>query len=359
MEKQKKILIINLGGIGDILLSFPALKALRDFYQGYGISMLVTSRAYQLIKGLSYIDEAFAFSVEYGGSFGLRKFINNFRILFSLKKERFELAINMRTILSDKSARKIKFMLDIINPQKKAGRDTEGRGSFFDIRIPETDLGDKCEMEYDINMVKALGGEVTDKNIALGIEEGIVKKVEGMLRDSGLPGVDEALVCIHPGGMPSRRWPVENFAVVINALNAKVRCKFIITGAADESGLVRIISSRVHCPVIDFTGKLSVLDLAALIKKCSLFISNDTGPMHIAASLKVPQVAILGPGDIKRYNPCYISDKAVVLYKKADCSPCFKISCGELKCLSVISPEEVIDAALRGIARDKGNPVLP
>jgi len=347
MLRQKKILIINLGGIGDILLSFPALKALRSFYQGYGISMLVTSRAYQLIEGLPYIDQAKAFSVEYGGSFGLSNFFNNLGTLFSLRKEKFDVALNMRTILSDKSARKIKFMLDIINPRIKAGRDTEGRGTFFDIKIPETDLGDKCEMEYDIDMVRVLGGKVIDKNIDLRIEEGIVKKVARMLYDAGVSSVDENLVCVHPGGMPSRRWPVENFAAVINALKTKVKCKFIITGASDESELARSIASGVNCPVIDFTGKLNVLELAALIKKCSLFISNDTGPMHIAAGLKIPQVAILGPGDIKRYNPCYISDKAVVLYKKADCSPCFKISCGQLKCLSVISPEEVIDAALR------------
>ncbi|UCD35851.1 MAG: hypothetical protein JSU90_03195, partial [Nitrospiraceae bacterium] len=85
----------------------------------------------------------------------------------------------------------------------------------------------------------------------------------------------------------------------------------------------------------------------ALISRYSLFICNDTGPMHIAAALKTPVVAVFGPGYFERYNPGHITDKAVSLYKRADCSPCNRITCDSMECLAAISAEEVTEAALK------------
>ena len=86
--------------------------------------------------------------------------------------------------------------------------------------------------------------------------------------------------------------------------------------------------------------------LTALIKIAGLFITNDTGPMHIAAALGTPLVAIFGPGYLDRFDPRHISDKAKVLYKKSDCAPCDKFRCSLQKCLSAIYPEEVAEAGL-------------
>lgn len=343
---MKHILIINLAGIGDLLLSTPALKALRNLYLGAEISILVPSRVYEIVKSLSYIDKVFIFNIEYGGIVPFSKILRNLKILLTLRRNQFDIAINMRTLVSKRSAQKIKILLDIIKPKIRVGRDTEGRGYFFDIKIPETDTGTKYEMEYNIDTVKALGAKIIDKTIDFEIDEESVEKVEKILERENI-SKETILIGFHPGGRPSRRWSIENFVKVVEEVHRRIPSKLVVTGGKDEISLTKKFVRISHAKVINLAGMLSIKELGALIKRCNLFISNDTGPMHISAILRTPLVAIFGPGDIAHYNPRNISEKVVVLYEKVDCTPCAKIKCGSMKCLKGIRPEEVIEAVLK------------
>ena len=334
----RRILIINLGGMGDLLLSIPALKALRNHHPLAEISILIVSRVYESIKDLPYIDNVFFFHKKY---FPVG-FLKNVRSLLILRKKRFDLAINMRTIHSKSSAGKIKLLLDIINPKIKAGRDTEGRGYFFDLKIPENNRARKYEMEYDIDTVEALGVDVTDRNVNFEIDDKDVEKVSKILKSEGISKTD-IIISIHPGGMPSRRWPIDDFSKVINEIYRKISCKFVVTGEKREFGLANKLLKLTNAKMTNLAGRLDIKELGALIKTCNLYISNDTGPMHIAAILKTPLVAIFGPECLARYDPRNISDKAVVLYKKVDCSPCNRVKCKSMRCLRAISPEEVVE----------------
>lgn len=344
MDIPKKILIINLGGIGDILLSTPALKALRRHYVDSRISMLVVPRSYELVKDLTFVDEVFIMPSRFSLKSFCLEIFSDLKLLVILRKKHFDLAINMRTLVSKKSAIKIKFLLDIINPKIKAGRNTDGYGRFLDIGIPETSLGQKYESEYDIDTVRALGAEVIDKTIDFEISQESIKKVEALLNEAGIREND-TLIGIHPGGTPSHRWPIENYAKVINEIYEKTSAKFVITGGKEDFGLAKKLILGKNARVLDLTGQLAIQELGALIKKCRLFISNDTGPMHIAAILKTPLVAIFGAGYLTRFDPRSISDKAVVLYKETDCAPCDRLDCDSIKCLKAITPGEVRQAA--------------
>jgi ADP-heptose:LPS heptosyltransferase len=345
IEKVKKILVINLGGIGDILLSLPSIKALKNKFPYAKICILIIPRVYEVIKNSSCVDEIFLFRK------GINFFWGDLRTLFFLRKEHFDLAINMRTLVSKSSAKKIKLVMDIIKPKIRVGRDTQGLGYFFDIKVPETLIGQKWELEYDIDTVKALKADVFDKNIDLKIDEESISRLNKILEKENVDK-ETVLIGIHPGGMPSRRWPIENFAKMINKIYKELNCQFVITGGKDEIELVNRLKKITNTKVINLAGRINFDELLALIKQCNIFISNDTAPMHIAAILKTPLVALLGPGDIKRYDPRYISGQVVVLYKKVDCSPCNKLSCKELKCLKIISPEEVVERVL-GLLRPK------
>jgi heptosyltransferase II len=338
---RNKILIVNLGGIGDLLLSLPALKALRGLYPQAEIDLLVAPQAEELARDFSCVNNIF---------------VININILLSLRKKRFDLAVNMRTLASRSGSLKIKLLLDIIKPFKKAGRDTGGRGGFFDIKIAETDIGQKYEMEYDLETVEALGAEHIDREIGLKVEKDAERSVSQLLENEGISAKD-ILIGIHPGGMPSRRWPVSNFARVIEEIARKEPVKFVITGAESESGLAAQLSqAAADIKSVNLCGKLNLKQLLALIKRCDLFISNDTGPMHIAAALKTPQVAIFGPGDIIRFDPRNISQKAVVVYKKPlDCLlPCNKVKCSSIACLKAVSVEDVVVAVLELLQKNKG-----
>lgn len=339
-QRSKKILILNLGGIGDILLSTPALRALRQKFPQGGISILTFRSSYEAVKDLPYLENIFLFEKR---PWPIAMF-KNLAVLFRLRKEHFELAVNMRTMLSQKSARKIKLLLDIIHPKIKAGRDTEGRGSFLDIKIPETNLGQKYEREYDLDTVKALGViEVKDKSLDFEIEAATIAKVSILLGENGVLPQD-LIIGIHPGGKPAHRWPVENFSRVINEISKKINCKFIATGSVEETAMVERLKKEAEGKLINLSGRLNLKELGALIKRCSVYICNDTAAMHIAAVLEVPMVAIFGAGYLKRFDPRNISDKAIVLYSNADCAPCDKLRCCSMKCVTEITPLQVIQA---------------
>ena len=200
-------------------------------------------------------------------------------------------------------------------------------------------------MEYDLDVMRAIGVEVTDRSIDFIIDNDVERKIKDLLEREGIMRGD-ILICLHPGGMPSRRWPLENYACLIDRLRAGIPCKFVITGSRDEVNLGRYLAEISPRDVKNFCGKLNVAELGALIKICGLFIVGDTGPMHIAAILNTPLIALCGPGDITRFDPRNVMPDAVVFYKKAACSPCEKYRCDDLRCLKAIKPDEVMKAAL-------------
>jgi ADP-heptose:LPS heptosyltransferase len=345
----KKILIINLGGIGDLLLSLPALKAIRSRFPQAAITMLVAKRLDSFVRGLSCADDVTGLSISGRDRFSILAAPMNLFTLLGLRIRHFDLALNMRTLVSDESAAKIKLLLNIINPGSSAGRDTDSRGYFFDIKVPERLMGDKAEADYDADLVRALGAELPEIDAGIEADAHSCRIVDRLLLKEGVHGSD-VLVGIHPGGLPSHRWPAENFTRFMNTLFKDRQAEgrqaiFVITGDRNDLKLADAIAKKSSIKAINLAGRLTMPELAALLRRCSLFISNDTGPMHIAAMLKVPQVAIFGPGYIKRYDPSRISDKAAVLRKSVECSPCDKPDCKDLKCLKAVTVDEVLAAA--------------
>ncbi len=344
-KAKSKILIINLGGLGDVLLSVPALQALRRRYAGSEISFLVSARNYDFAQSLAIADRVYKFYLEYGGTIPGGKIARDIGTVNSFRRRKFDLAVNMRTLASHQSARKMKLLLALINPRVKAGRDTAGRGDFFDIKIPETDPGQSYEMDYDIATAAALGATVTNKKITLKIDEQARQTMNQVLARENITAAD-ILIGIHPGGLLSRRWPKERFRQVIEELRQRVTCKFVLTGSKDEFRLAEDLAGANKSQIINLAGKLTILELEALVERCRIFLTNDTGPMHLAAVLNTPLVAILGPGEIIRFDPRNISDQAVALYHKADCAPCSKKECASLKCLQAITVTDVVAAVI-------------
>ncbi len=342
-DEIKNILVVNLGGIGDLLLSTPALRALKKDFPSAKLYLLVVGRCREAVERLSCVDGVFVFPAEKDW----RGIIACILSILKLRQIKMDLAVNMRTLVSEKGALKMKILFKLINPRIKAGRDTSGRGGFLDISIPETDIGEKSEIEYDIDTVKALGVAVIDKNVDFLVDEKTMLDLRDMLSQSGI-GAKDILIGINPGGRPSRRWPRDNFVELIKAVKKEYKAKFVITGVgADEIELAETIAAKSGPDVVSLAGKLNLSQLASLISMCRLYITNDTGSMHIAAILNTPLIAIFGPGHLKRFDPRNIFSEAVVLYQKTVCAPCNRFKCSSLQCLTAVLPEEVAEAAIR------------
>jgi len=240
------------------------------------------------------------------------------------------------------------FLFCIVNGRVSAGRDTNKTGFFFKVKVAETEPGMKYEMEYDIDVVRAIGCQVTDRTIKLNIGDEERAAVDALFKKRGT-GLDALVIGVHPGGMPSRRWPLHRYRQVMEQDLYSLSLYFRGYRWADEVALTRELCCQMECEVIDTTGKLSVLSTAALIQRCALFISNDTGTMHIAAVLGIPQIAI-SAGQLNRFDSRLINPKAVVLYNRTTCSPCNHFSCRSLRCLKGISVDMVVESAFKLLA---------
>jgi ADP-heptose:LPS heptosyltransferase len=332
-----KILVVDLGGIGDLLLAQPALRALRQKYPQAMIDTLVVSRCVELIRSYGLFDHVHICQ---------RNIFGFLPVLANLRRSRYDLAINMRTMISWPGAIKMFALFSCIGGRISAGKDTNGKGFFFKIKVAETEPGGKHEMEYDIDAVAAIGAQVIDRTIRLPVGQESRDRVENILRIHDIkPG--DALIGVHPGGMPSRRWPLAHYRKLMDGLHAACPGAFVIIGGTEENALAAELCRGREYPVVDLTGNLSILETAALIQRCALFISNDTGTMHIAAVAGTPQVAIFGPGQLTRFDPRIISQKAVVLYTKSGCAPCNNFTCSSLRCLKAVTVQMALDAALK------------
>ncbi|MFC1496714.1 glycosyltransferase family 9 protein, partial [Candidatus Margulisiibacteriota bacterium] len=273
--------------------------------------------------------------------------LKSLNTICKLRHNNYDLAINMRTIVSWPASIKLSILIDLINAKKCAGRNTERRGQFFDISIVETDNGTQYEMDYDIELVKKIGAKVYSREVVLNIKPEVQARVKKLLKENGIEDKDKVVV-IHPGGMPSRRWGTKKYIELISKLNSKGRFKFILTGTGNEGKIINEISES--CPyTINLCQKLSIFELGCLIRTGHLMVSNDTGPMHLAAVLKVPQIALFGPGDLMRYDPRNINKRAAVVYHKTYCAPCNETNCDKLECMQKVSVEEVAEKSMKAL----------
>jgi lipopolysaccharide heptosyltransferase II len=161
------------------------------------------------------------------------------------------------------------------------------------------------------------------------------------------------LVMLQPGARYwFKAWPAERFAELAGRLAEKHGCAILIGGDAKERDLAEAIRAGARTSVVPLAGRLTLLQYAAVLKRCALFVGNDNGPMHMAAALGVPVVALFGPSNPAEWGPR--GARVEVLYKGLDCRRCFHPTCtrGEESCMRQITVDEVSAAAGRLLARN-------
>jgi ADP-heptose:LPS heptosyltransferase len=337
-ENFKRILVINLGGIGDTILSSPALKALRARYPDSCIDFLSVDRVSDLVASYGLFNTMYRFPSNDISRAAMT--------LLQLRRNKYDLVMNMRTMVGWSGCLKMFFLVKCINGKYTAGRDTDKMGFFFDIKIPETYRGDKPEYEFDFALVKALGADVSDTSITVPLTLRDTEHASALLaKNNILP--DAFIIGINPGGQLSRRWPKESFIRLIGLLFEASDCAVILTGSSNERELCAAIASafdgRKVADLSDQTG--SITQLAAVIKTCKLYVSNDTGSTHVCVSTGVPGVFLYGGGNTVRFAP-RDSSRYKIIQKNVPCSPCEKYFCDTMTCMKTISVEEVYAAII-------------
>ncbi len=329
-DRVRAVAVIRIDRIGDVVVSLPALKALKDVFPRCRLSLILREQNLPLLKGLAWIDEL----VSYKGFWETVGF---------LRKRHFDLVVDFLLDYSLKTA----LLVYLSQAGIKAGFDLEGRGRLFNTALKPEDEK-KLMSQYLLDLVRSLAGlsglnkdELKDSVPELQVSDEDAAFAEDLLREKGIER-GGLIIVLHPGGhYPSQRWKVEGFAQLADELVSKYQAKIIIVAAAGEEAmlnkLIGLMKSR-PCVISGF----SLDKTAAIIAQGSIFIGNNSGLLHIAAALGRPTVSTMGPTVPWLWMPQ--GNNQIVMRHNLECAPCSRGVCSEHKCMELITVEEMLKA---------------
>ncbi len=337
VKPSARILITRTDRIGDLVVSTPVFKAVRERFPQAWIAALVFLENRELVEGNPYLNEVLLYDKK-GSERGLW---GNLVFAGKLRKKKFDLVIHLH---ATNRMHQITFLAGIPVrmgwTRKSAGLLTHGQK---DIKSE----GLKHEAEYNFELLKPLGIETPAAfETFVPVSDRAHKSLGELTAHLGIPE-DKPWVVINPSSScPSKMWPVSRFAELVDALGEQFAPVVMIIGGPKDKGLaekMRLCSK--YAGLFDLTGKLSLGMLSILLKKSNLLISNDSGPVHIASAVGTPVISIFGrnqPGlSPQRWRP--LGKDARVIWKNVGCDPCLAHNCRiHFLCLDVISVEDVL-----------------
>jgi len=333
-----KFLVRMPNWIGDAVLARPALESLRRNYPKAGIWLLAADWVKDLFQGNGLL----AGILPLGQARGPRALARRAR---ELKAQGFDVGL----LLTNSFASALLFSLARI-PQRWGYR-RDGRGLLLTQGIPVPEFGPpKHQVHYYLDLLKGLGLKVAAPELRTSLPEEDKHAAGQSLRALGL-NLKRPLVILNPGAAygPAKRWPAERFAALGALLQQKKKAEILITGSPAEEKLAADIASRLPRRPAVLAGQTSLRQLLGFIGQAQLFVTNDTGPMHLANILSVPVVALFGPTDPAVTGPFH--PPAIVMKKEAACWPCFYRACPyDHRCLTDIQTEEVWAEAQKFLA---------
>jgi len=347
----ERILVIKLKHIGDVLLATPAIHALKKAFPKSRICALVYAGTDDMLTGNPDLEEVLVF--EKGT--GVGRISNEGRLVSQLRRIRPDLAVQMGN--GDREA-----ILGVLSGARiRVGYDPRGSG-FLGRRLLLTHIvpqdWEKHVVESNLDLVRALGVEPDARDLRLFVDPQAEAAVDTLVRDMGV-GRDDRVVTIHPTAKwMFKCWTDEGFAQVADYLSEEGMTVCITSGSAErEVQKAQRIIGHARRPAIDLAGRLTLKQVAALIARSRLFVGVDSAPMHVAAAVKTPVVALFGPSREQNWRPW--GDGHLVLKRDPFCSQLRRKRCEVTKrceCLETLRVEEVIAAVEEQLAKSRGHP---
>ncbi|MDI9569829.1 MAG: glycosyltransferase family 9 protein [Pseudomonadota bacterium] len=347
-------LAVIIAGIGDLVLASPALRALKRGLPAAPLHLLTSREAAELARNYPYIDRIWEFPVR---QLRRRKttLLAIMRLLTDLRRVRFDRAVNLYHVDSWAGALKMGAVFQFINAQVKIGHGRCGFGFFLDHETPEDFFANRHLTEAMTEMAVLAGGRGDEKGLELFWERESERRCQYLFNEApeeslGSLGDQRGrplFVGVNPGGdRANRRWAPERYATVADRIAAALSARIFIFGGPGEEAIAQCIQGQVKSAVVNLAGKLSISDLAYVISRLDLLVTNDSGPMHMAAAAGTPVVAIFGPEDPTLMGPYTSPELYRTIHKPLPCRPCQKDRCQRPLCLEAITADEVFAAAM-------------
>lgn len=333
MNEPKNILIVRTDRIGDVILTIPIAKIIKDRYPHCRVSFLLKNYTKPLVENNPYIDKVLILD-EKNGTLELSSNLNK------IKKENFDTAIIVYPRF------RISLIIFLAGIKTRIGTGYRWYSFLFNKKIYEhRKTGDKHELEYNLNLLSKLGiKDITKKDVSFDIHPSLNSEQHvNKLFDEYHIDRSQMTIIVHPGsGGSSINLPIDNFIKLTGMLAQVLRCNIIITGSDAERALCEkfVVNEKIK----NFAGLLNLDELSALIGKSELLIANSTGPIHIAAAKNKYVVGFypkINECSAKRWGP--YTDKKIIFEPAIDCKNCTREQCEKLNCMNSIDIKEVKD----------------
>jgi lipopolysaccharide heptosyltransferase II len=345
--KKLRILVSRLDRLGDVALSLPATAAIRERYPEAFIAMMVRPSIRELVEPCPWIDEVIGYDYGRGGRH--QGFIGAIRFIREIRKRRFDAAFILHP---SNRAHIVPFLSDI---PYRVGLDSN-LAFLLTKRVPDRRReGSKHESEYCLDVIRSFGIDgKSGHDLRIPLVPEAQRSVAATLQEQGLRDSDK-LVAIHPGAScPSKRWPRERFAELARRILSETSYRIVVVGGTEEKHLGRYLWDQAGGEVIDLSGRLSVKQLAALLARCQVLVSNDSGPVHVAAAVGTPTLALFGrnePGLARRRWKA-MGGGHQTIHKDVGCVVCLAHACTiDFECLKAIDVEEVFNDLTKMLER--------
>jgi len=343
-EGIEKILIRGTNWIGDAVLTLPAVAAIRMSYPHAHIAVLAKPWVADIYRLGSEIDEIIIYEKKYDNPVGV------LRLARLLKKRKFHLTILLQ------NAVEAAIMAVVAGIPLRAGYNTDGRGMLLTHSVQcNSAIKKEHQIDYYLEMVKSLGLAPAGRQINL--EKRIDPNTAlSVLKKHGL-AEKKIIAGIAPGATygPAKRWFPQRFAAVADHLADYFGCTVVILGGKSDDTAASEVQRQAKNSLINLAGQTDLAEAVYIISQCSLFISNDSGLMHIAGALNIPTIAIFGSTNPATTRPA--GSQSVIIRKEVSCSPCLQETCADdFRCMDLITVEDVISAAQKFFSRKQVAP---
>ncbi len=331
-SQVNRILVRGVNWVGDTILSYPAVQQLKTLFPKSHLAILLPSYLADLWKTVPYVDEIILFQKK-GGIGSVWEDLN---LSQSLKERRFDLALVLPR--SFRSAFHIYFARIPI----RIGYQNEGRSLFLTHRIRRTrEALDIHRVLYYRKLLEPFGKIENPPSPQIYLREEDRRWADQVLKDLGIRE-GRPLIGMNPGATYglAKCWYPDRFGELGKRVAERWQASIFLFGKEEERPIVHEIQRHLGTKGADLTGKTSLLQLAALLERCSLLVTNDTGTMHVAAAVGIPVVALFGSTPPHITGPW--GDGHVVVKKDVTCSPCWKRVCPtDHRCMELITVDEV------------------
>lgn len=335
----ERILIARLSSIGDVVLTTPVIRAVRRRFPEARIDFVIKREFAELVRTNPHLTTVY----EYDKRSGLRGL---FALAAQLRANRYDLFADIHNNFRTRLLRLLTRPARVVTYSKQIGVRTLLVATGINRYGPIQQVPDRY-----IEPLRVFGVENDAQGLELFPTPKHRARVSALWREAGLHDADLAIGFGPIAAHALKQWPVERFVAVGRTLAQRYHARIVLFGGPNDCEQVAHLAAQLPNVPINLCGRVSLLEAAAAIERCAVFVGNDTGTVHIAAAVQRPVVVLFGP-TVEEFGYYPYRTPAVVLSKPLPCRPCTHNGTGRCKigthaCLTTIAPEEVVQAVER------------